>query len=305
MFVVFTVFTVDDVLALQIFQGTRINFVDGIDAVDPLDSYCDFTKRQSNPNHDFLSGNGDQRDGSIKTNAADALWLLLAVVKKFRFINNFQVACGNTITISTEVYGGSDQQTQQVDALSSRVDVLAEVHVSGGSDYSANGFYFVSGSAASDRHTFLDGNNFVANLATTTGSSPFSMEFAPYSGLVGNNSIQIAFMLETKDTDGNKEVPRRYASVRGSSISPYSDSGSVFTPLLEVHCLGALPPALPPPLEPSPPGSPPTSPPPSIPAPRIPPPANPPRYVYYSYTFQHVMCLTLCLAHLDLSQGPG
>ena len=48
----------------------------------------------------------------------------------------------------------------------------------------------------------------------------------PYGGLGGNNGIQVAFLLETKDTDGNKEVPRRYASVRGSSISPYSDSGS-------------------------------------------------------------------------------
>jgi hypothetical protein len=272
-------FTVDDVLALQIFQGTRINFVDGLTTTDPLDSYCDFTKKAANPNWDYITGRGDVRDGAIKSNAADALWLLFAVVKKYRFINNMQVTCENTVVVTAEVYGGSGQQTQQTDSLTSNTDVLTEVHIDGGGDYSTDGYYFVSGASASTRHTFVNSNNFVASMGSSTSSSPFRLEFAPYGGLSGNNSIQIAFMIETMDTDGNKEVPRRYASVRGSSISPYSDSGSTFGPILSIYCVGVGPPALPPPSfppQPPPPSSPPSLPPPDVPTPSLPPPSFPP-----------------------------
>lgn len=265
---------VDDVLALQIFQGTRVDFVDGISTTDPLDSYCDFTKKQSNPNHDYLSGHGDVRDGKIKTNAADALWLLFAVVKKYRFITDMSVVCNpQSITVSAVVYGGSGQQTTVIDALSSNTDVLTEVKLSGGGDYSTAGFFFDSGTPLASRHTFANGNQFVAELDSTGQASPFSMTFGAVNGLIGNNTVEIAFMIETKDTDGNFEVPRRYASVRGSSISPYSDSGSVFTPVVTVFCTAAQPPFSPPPS--APPSLPPPSSPPLIPPPISPPPTQP------------------------------
>ena len=272
-------FTVDDVLALQVFQGTRINFVDGISSTDPLDNYCDFTKKAANPNWDYLTGYGDARDDKIKTNAADALWLLFAVVKKYRFINNMEISCTDTVVVTADVYGGSGQQTQQIHSLTSNTEVLTEVHVSGGGDYSTDGYYFVSGSSASSRHSFVNSNNLVANVGSTSSSSPFRLEFAPYGGFTGNNSVQVAFMIETLDTDGNKEVPRRYASVRGSGISPYSDSGNVFTSILSIYCAGAEPPSSPPPSTPPfppPPSTPPTSPPPLLPSPSIPPPRFPP-----------------------------
>tara|TARA_B110001450_G_scaffold218216_1_gene212545 strand:+ start:848 stop:3835 length:2988 start_codon:yes stop_codon:yes gene_type:complete len=222
---------------------------------------------------------GDQRDGAIKSNAADALWLLFAVVKKYRFINNMEVTCENTVVVTVEVYGGSGQQTQQIDSLTSNTDVLTEVQIEGGGDYSTDGYYFLSGASASSRHAFVNSNSLVASMGSTTSASPFRLEFAPYGGFTGNNSVQVAFMIETKDNDGNQEVPRRYASVRGSSISPYSDSGSTFTPILSVYCAGVSPPAFPPPSSPPsppPPSAPPARPPPAVPEPFPPPPFFPP-----------------------------
>lgn len=274
-------FTVDDVLALQIFQGTRINYDDGLDSNDPLDAYCEFTKLQANPNWDHHSGNGDYRDGTIKSNSADALWLLFAVVKKYRLVQSVEVTCSaSTITVAAQIAGGSGQRTANIPAASSNTDALVEVHVSGGGNYSQSGYFVTDGTVAPSRHTFDDGNNLVITMNAATSASPFTTTFGPYGGFSGTNNVEVSLLIETMNSDGVKEAPFRYASLLGSSVVPYSESGSTFMPIVTRVCEGVEPPSpppSPPPRQPPslPPPPPPLRPPPSPPPPTLPPPSPP------------------------------
>ena len=74
-------------------QATRAAFVQGASASDPLAGYCAWQQAQANPNFDYLAGYGDGRDGAIKSDANDALYLLYAVVLKYRCVANVSSAC--------------------------------------------------------------------------------------------------------------------------------------------------------------------------------------------------------------------
>ena len=97
-------------LQLQKLQALRTSFVQGRTSADPLDAYCPFTREQSNPNRDTMPG------GAIKSDVNDALYLLYAVVLKYRFLANVSSSCvplplsaSPDFRLTAQVVGGSGQ----------------------------------------------------------------------------------------------------------------------------------------------------------------------------------------------------
>ena len=199
-------FTVNDVLELQLFQQQRVNYLEGLTAMDPLQSRCAWQQQQANPDGDVLSGFADARDGAANSDSADALWLLNAVLKKYRFPGNVSASCdGSGLHLSVDVYGGSGQREAVVNSLSENTDVLIEMRLVSDVEYSS---YIIStGSQVVDRHTFSSHNQLLAQLSSaSSGFSPFKLDMLPYGGWQSSAKVQIAMLIETKDADGNKEV---------------------------------------------------------------------------------------------------
>ena len=289
-------FTVDDVLQLQLFQTVRTPYVQGSSLVDPLDGYCAFRQQQSNPNLDVMSGYGDSRDGAPKSDANDALYLLLAVVEKYRFLSNVSSACELGIGQSTPefvlratVVGGNGQQTAAVDADPARTDVLVELHTS--APVQQGPLVASTGSLIDGRDTFAAGSGAFIGQAVSVGAGVFELRVRPsgrwdeIAATDGSGTVSAAVLIETMDADGSKEMPRSYRAFHGSDIAPYSSYGSVFSPIQVRTCID---PPRPPSFPPSPPHQPPTSPPgrpppflppsspPGGPPPLLPPPSYPP-----------------------------
>ena len=270
-------FTVADVFDLQVFQGERIDIQSGQSGVDPLGQFCAWRQRQANPTWDVIPGNG-----LSGVDASDALWLLNAALMKYRFLTNMRTTCpgGLYFNVTVDVRGGLDQLDQVIDATPESTDVIIELAA------------FTTGTAAStfdidvgtlvtaaDRSTLTSVSSMLVKL-TNVGGPTYQAIVRPKDGL-DMGLVQAAMLIETKDSDGAGEVPVRNSAMFGSSVLPYTDYGSTFSPW--PICPGALP--VPPIIEmsdPSPPLTPqpaiptPVSPPPTEPLPRAPPPMLPP-----------------------------
>eukprot|EP00965_Chrysotila_dentata_P244056 6205749-Pleurochrysis_carterae.AAC.2 len=234
------------VLQLQLFQAARADFVDGLVAIDPFDHLCPWKQAQANPNYDILSGFGDARDGKANCDSADALWLLNALLQKYRFVKDVKATCdGFGVHVTIDVVGGSNQRKAEILADSQNTEVLLEVRLEAATNYSL--FDFAAGARIVDRIGAPPGNSLLIQTEPSFGGvSPFVMSFQPIGGWRNDVSIKLAVLIETKDADGVKEAPRRYAALRGSSLWPYTDYGSRFSSFREVGC-SRISPAYPPP----------------------------------------------------------
>ena len=234
-------FTSADVLKMSQLAAEQQLYNDGNSATDPIAALsCEWLREQANPSQD-VSGS------SPVVNLVDAQYLQFAVAKKYRFLANSTASCADgALELVVRVLEGDT--TSSPDAAAASLDVLFEV--------SATGFASLSGSMTTgtlNTARGLTGADKRLLNAADMGGGVFKAVFSS-SSWTPSTSLSIAILLETKDSSGNKEVPRRYKSFHGSSIEPYATQGISFSSFLSTSCSnGASSPPPPPPPAPSPP----------------------------------------------------
>ena len=272
-------FTSADVLALQLLVADRDFYLNGDSPTDPLSALCPWLQQQANPSLDVIGGGGNAliAGAETKIDLEDARHLLFAVAKKYRFLNAVAPACidaGGPFDggFSVTVHVRSGERETSPDATPAQTDVRVELQLVLEGTSAADGqpsfqLAFDVGANTSPGGLALTGAGTVVADAAYVGDGLYQVVARPVNaGVGGRVTLRAAVMVETKDSSGAKEVPRRYKAFHGASVAPYSDSGLTFTPLTNVTCSVA----------PQPPGAPPSPPlPPPLPLP--PPPSFPPR----------------------------
>ena len=261
-------FSSADVLEIQQLASQVQSYKDGQLATDPLAGLaCDWLRAQANPSLD-VTGGGNEANVDL----VDAQFLQLAVAKKYRFLDDVTVACaGSDLRVRARVLKG--ETTVSSAGTASSVDVLVEL-VS--TDFASGTIVVSLGSRNTDRG--LSASNAVLANAVDVGDGYFETRLRPSAGWSVSGSVGVSILVESKDSSGNKEVPRRYKAFHGASIEPYASQGISFAPLL-THaggCQQSPPPPFPPPSPPPPsPPLPSSPPPPPSPSPSPPSPSSP------------------------------
>ena len=259
-------FTSADVLTSQRLAGRMEAFIKGDLKSSPIAALpCDWVRKEADASRDSV------------VNLHDSAYLLLAVAKKYRFLDDVVVACdGEWLKIRVRVF--RDNLSAQEVAVAAQADVLFEVHTqefTGGHGLNTpNAANFLSGYGSQNTARALDAVDGVLANSEYQGDGYFEARLQPSHTWTGGN-IKIAVLIETKDASSQK-APNRYKAFHGASAAPYSDEGFTFAAYIEVPtCTAPSPPPPSPPPSPPPP-SPPPSPPPPSPPPSPPPPSPPP-----------------------------
>lgn len=259
-------FTSADVLRLQTLVSERSAFMQGLSPLDPLMSLCPWQQQQANPSRDTVGGGGNvlSLGAEPKVDLQDAQHLLFAVARKYRFLYDVSPSCVEAEGpfdggFSLVVRVRSGERDTSPDATPFQTDVRMELQFLLESSNPAEGelsfeVAFDAGSnGAPGGLPLSDGGTIVAD-AEYIGSGLYQVVVRPINaGGGGRVTMRAAVLVETKDSSGAKEVPRRYKAFHGASIAPYSTSGLTFSPITNVTCSVAPQPPAPPPSPPAPP----------------------------------------------------
>jgi len=259
-------FTSADVLVLQAMVSAREAFLSGQSDVDPLSLWCAWRQQQANPSLDLAA------DGSARIDLEDAQYLLFAVARKYRFLAEVSADCVVVPGVRAEEYRVRARVLRgERSASPGATPLQTEVRV----QFRFAGLGWAELSTGTDVTPPSSAESELVAEAAFDGDGYFEARVRPGEDAAASGSLEAAVLVETKDASGAGEVPRRYKAFYGSDLFPYSESGLVFSHIVNVSCnVAPLPPFAPPPpssppLPPSPPSLPPSPPPPSFP-PRVP-----------------------------------
>ena len=221
------------------------------------------------------------RDGKFKQ--TDAVYLLLALARKYRFVHQVDVSSELTTAPDSELSVTISLRDEASHAATRQSSVRIEID-HGGAGSAATAAAFSLGTAL--QTTVSEGH--WLGRASDLGHGLYGARVRPHTGQWGTDSyVGLAFMVETTDSLGEADATRRYP-FHGSSAPEYVAQGFGFAAYRSISVvMGTSPapmlPPLPPLLSPcarSPSPSPlPTVPPPSLPGASplpIPPPSLPP-----------------------------
>ena len=238
-------------------------------------------------------------DGIFK--ADDPLYLLLALAKKFRFVDAHALALEATYTNGTQRLRFSATLYDQASSLATaQTGVRLELQYTSAPGATATSpqpplAYALGAADPEGGGTSLSspsGNALAIAALQPEGldSGSYALEVRPAGGALpwGQGALwSVAMMVETTDANGVGDTTRRFAFF-GSSADAYHAQGSAFASFLNVTVAATgsasplAPPSPPPPPlapprhPPRPPPLPPPSPPPPCPPPPSPPPSLPP-----------------------------
>eukprot|EP00965_Chrysotila_dentata_P145644 4810964-Pleurochrysis_carterae.AAC.1 len=261
-------FTSADVLSIQEMVNLRSAYLSGTSNVDPLNDWCAWRRQQANPSLDFAP------DGAPRIDLEDAQYMLFAVAKKYRFLAETWTECAtlpnisNVIEYRVRIRVLHAERTSNPGATSAQTTVRMQFRLTNVTSTNVTmGDDITLGSSAREHELVV--------RAKSLDDGFYEARVQPDADSLNVGNMEGAILIETRDSSGANEIPRRYKAFYGSDLYPYADSGFTFSPFVHVYC-DALPPASPPPLSPPPSPPPPSPPPPSPPPPPSQPPSPPP-----------------------------
>jgi hypothetical protein len=178
---------------------------------------CAWSQSQLDPSH----------DGDFKQN--DVVYLLNALAKKYRFVEsiaNSSLVAGTSAAFSVSV----QLYNEASGAVTAQTEVSFEVATSAG---------MPSLSVTQGTQGTSVGGNLVLAAHAVDGSYGASLSPGGSAWPVGG-ALELAFMVQTRDSLGNTEVLRRIPFF-GSGVTEYAEQGFSFDPVVSVEVVAGGP----------------------------------------------------------------